>query len=192
LKNTGLFFGSFNPIHVGHMALANYILEYTELDEIWFVVSPHNPLKEKSTLLNDQQRLHMVTLAIGDQRKYKASNIEFKLSQPSYTINTLVHLKEKYPSRNFQLIVGMDSLQTFHKWKNYEEILKSYRLIVYPRLGCDGGKLINHPSVQIVNAPIINISSTMIRDAIKEKKNMQFMVPSESWSYIKEMHFYKK
>ncbi len=174
------------------MALANYILEYTELDEIWFVVSPHNPLKEKSTLLNDQQRLHMVTLAIGDQRKYKASNIEFKLSQPSYTINTLVHLKEKYPSRNFQLIVGMDSLQTFHKWKNYEEILKSYRLIVYPRLGCDGGKLINHPSVQIVNAPIINISSTMIRDAIKEKKNMQFMVPSESWSYIKEMHFYKK
>ena len=114
MKNTGLFFGSFNPIHVGHMALANYILEYTELEEIWFVVSPHNPLKEKSTLLNDQQRLHMVTLAIGDQRKYKACNVEFKLSQPSYTINTLVHLKEKYPSRNFQVIVGMDSFPPSH------------------------------------------------------------------------------
>ena len=118
----GLFFGSFNPIHIGHMAIANYMLEYTDLDKIWFVVSPQNPMKNKLSLLDEKQRLHMVNIAIGDNNKYKASNIEFKLPKPSYTINTLIHLNEKYPDYKFVLIMGADNLKSFHKWKNYEEI----------------------------------------------------------------------
>src|SRR6187401_951482 len=128
----GLFFGSFNPIHIGHMAIANYMLEFTDLKNIWFVVTPHNPLKEKKTLLADNHRLRLVREAIGYYTKFKASNIEFKLPQPSYTINTLTYLKEKYPKNDFALIIGSDNLQTFDKWKNYEEILNGYDIYVYP------------------------------------------------------------
>ncbi|MES2397716.1 MAG: nicotinate (nicotinamide) nucleotide adenylyltransferase, partial [Bacteroidota bacterium] len=128
----GLFFGSFNPVHTGHLVLANYMLEYTDLERIWFVVSPHNPLKKKSTLLDEKQRLQMVDLAIGDNIKLKASNIEFNLPQPSYTIVTLTYLKEKYPQHEFVLIMGADNLENFHKWKNYEEILKHHQLYIYP------------------------------------------------------------
>jgi len=188
----GLFFGSFNPIHVGHMVLANYMLEYTDLDRIWFVVSPHNPLKMKSTLLDEKQRFHLVNLAIGDNIKFKANNIEFKLPQPSYTINTLTYLKEKYPQNEFVLIMGADNLESFHKWKNYEEILKYYQLYVYPRPAYDGGKLKNHPQVKLVNAPLMELSSTAIRQAIKEKKDIRYFVPEAAWQYIKEMHFYEK
>ena len=188
----GLFFGSFNPVHVGHMVLANYMLEYTDLERIWFVVSPHNPLKIKSSLLDEKQRLHLVNLAIGFNTKFKASNIEFKLPQPSYTINTLTYLKEKYPQNEFALIMGADNLESFHKWKNYEEILKQYQLYVYPRPKNDGGKLKDHPNVNLVNAPIMEISSTAIRHAIKEKKDMCYFMPEEVWEYIREMHFYEK
>lgn len=188
----GLFFGSFNPIHVGHMVLANYMASFTDLDQVWFVVSPHNPLKEKSTLLHQNQRLHMVNLAIGDHSNLKSSNIEFNLPQPSYTIHTLVHLKEKFPNYEFALIMGADNLKSFHKWKNYEDILKNYYIYVYPRPGYDGGELINHPKVKMTDAPVIEISSTFIREAIKNKKDVSFFVPPTVWQYIDEMSFYKK
>lgn len=188
----GLFFGSFNPIHVGHMVLANYMASFTDLEQVWFVVSPHNPLKEKSTLLNQNQRLHMVNLAIGDNLYLKSSNIEFGLSQPSYTINTLAHLKEKYPQHQFSLIMGEDNLQSFTKWKNYEEILKNYRLYVYPRPNCDSSELINHPNVIMTKAPLMDISSTMIRQSIKDKKDVSSFVPLAVWQYLDEMSFYKK
>lgn len=188
----GLFFGSFNPIHAGHLVLANYMLEYTDLERIWFVVSPHNPLKKKSTLLDEKQRLQMVDLAIGDSIKLKASNIEFNLPQPSYTIVTLTYLKEKYPQHEFVLIMGADNLESFHKWKNYEEILKHHQLYIYPRPESDGGNLKEHPQIKLVNAPLMEISSTAIRQAIKEKKDMRYFMPEAVWQYIKEMHFYEK
>lgn len=187
-----MFFGSFNPVHVGHMVLANYMLEFTDLERIWFIVSPHNPLKEKKSLLDQRQRLQMVNLAVGDNSKLKASNIEFKLPQPSYTINTLTYLQEKYPMHQFALIMGSDNLESFHKWKNFEEILKQYELYVYPRHGSDGGKLKDHAKVKFVNAPLIEISSTFIREGIKNKKDLPYFMPEASWQYCKEMHFYKK
>lgn len=188
----GLFFGSFNPVHTGHLVLANYMLEYTDLERIWFVVSPHNPLKKKSTLLDEKQRLQMVDLAIGDNIKLKASNIEFNLPQPSYTIVTLTYLKEKYPQHEFVLIMGADNLESFHKWKNYEEILKHHQLYIYPRPESDGGKLKDHPRIKLINAPLMEISSTAIRQAVKEKKDMRYFMPEAVWQYIKEMHFYEK
>lgn len=188
----GLFFGSFNPVHVGHMVLANYMLEFTDLDRIWFVVSPHNPLKQKTSLIHERQRLQMVTLAIGENRKMKASNIEFKLPQPSYTVNTLAYLKEKHPDTVFVLIMGADNLEGFHKWKNYEEILNQYEIYVYPRPETDGGKLISHKKVKMVNAPLMELSSTAIRNAIKEKKDVRYFVPPTAWEYMREMHFYEK
>ncbi|MCD6065877.1 MAG: nicotinate-nucleotide adenylyltransferase [Bacteroidetes bacterium] len=187
----GLFFGSFNPVHIGHMVLANYMLEYEGLKELWFVVSPHNPLKEKASLLNYRQRLHMVNLAIDDDPRMKASDIEFNLPQPSYTVNTLAYLKEKYPRKKFALIMGSDNLQTFHKWKNYEEILARYKLLIYPRPGFDGGKLAAHPSVRQTDAPVMEISSSFIRNTIKENKKPGYFLPKAVWKYIEEMHFYE-
>jgi nicotinate-nucleotide adenylyltransferase len=188
----GLFFGSFNPIHIGHLALANYFIEYTDLDKIWFVVSPQNPFKKKNTLLDEKQRLYMVKLAIENNNRISASDIEFKLSQPSYTINTLAHLKEKYPKHEFALIMGADNLDTFHKWKNYEAILNQHEIYVYPRPNSNGGDLAKHPKVKMTQAPLIEISSTAIRNAIKEKKDVRYFVPAAVWEYITEMHFYKK
>jgi nicotinate-nucleotide adenylyltransferase len=188
----GLFFGSFNPVHVGHMVLANYMLEFTDLDRVWFVVSPQNPLKNKSTLLNEKQRLQMVELAIGDNTKLKASNIEFKLPQPSYTIVTLTYLKEKFPKHEFVLIMGADNLNSFRKWKNYEEILKQYELYVYPRPESDGGEFKTHPKVKFTNAPLMEVSSSAIRKAIQDGKDVRYFVPEMVWKYMKEMHFYEK
>ncbi len=188
----GLFFGSFNPIHVGHLVLANYMLEFNDLKRVWFVVSPQNPFKQKSTLLSEKQRLQMVSIAIGDNSKMKACDIEFKLTQPSYTINTLVHLKEKYPMHHFVLIMGTDNLENLHKWKNYEEILNQYEIYVYPRPNYSGGKLIEHKKIKIMDAPLMELSSTAIRMAIKEKKDVRYFVPEAVWNYIKEMHFYEK
>jgi nicotinate-nucleotide adenylyltransferase len=188
----GLFFGSFNPIHIGHLVLANYMLEFTELERIWFVISPHNPLKEKKTLLKDNHRLQMVRLAIGDHTKMKASNIEFKLPQPSYTVNTLAHLTEKYPDHEFALIMGSDNLLSFPKWKNYEFILQHHKIYVYPRPGSEGGALSTHPSVKLTAAPLLEISSSFLREAIKNKKDVRFYFPGEVWTYLKEMHFYEK
>ncbi|MGZ3930153.1 MAG: nicotinate (nicotinamide) nucleotide adenylyltransferase [Bacteroidia bacterium] len=188
----GLFFGSFNPIHIGHMALANYMLEYTGMNEVWFVISPQNPLKEKSSLLNQNQRLYMVNIAVEDFPKFKSSTIEFHLPQPSYTINTLVHLKEKYPKHTFSLIIGQDNLETFHKWKNYEEILAKHRLFVYPRPNAGKSRFDAHPQVTLTAAPMMDVSSTFIRQSIKDKKDLRFFLPEKVWEYIDSMNLYKK
>ncbi|MBK9478357.1 MAG: nicotinate-nucleotide adenylyltransferase [Bacteroidia bacterium] len=188
----GLFFGSFNPVHVGHLVIANYMAQYTDLQKVWLVISPHNPLKEKSSLLDDKQRLALVKLAIENNSKLKASDIEFKLPQPSYTITTLLHLKEKYPEHEFALIMGSDNLSTFHKWKNYEEILKYHQLYIYPRPQQSGENYKQHPQVKFVEAPVMEISSTFIRQAIADKKDVRYLLPDNVYEYVKEMHFYKK
>jgi len=194
---TGLFFGSFNPIHIGHMAIANYIAEYTDLREIWFVVSPQNPLKLKESLLDDRNRFYLVELAIGNDLRFRASDIEFSLPQPSYTIDTMAYLSEKYPERDFTLIMGEDNLNTLHKWKNAAELVKRYPLIVYPRLN-PGRKssrklqdILVTASVTEVKAPLMEISGTFIRQAIREGKDLSWYVPAPVWKYITEMHFYK-
>ncbi len=188
----GLFFGSFNPIHIGHMVLANYMAEFTDIEKVWFVVSPHNPLKQKKSLLDQNQRLHMVNLAIGDSDLFKSSNIEFSLSQPSYTINTLAHLKEKYPQHTFSLIIGQDNLTSFHKWKNHEEILNQHKLYVYPRPSSDSCEFEAHPNVILTQAPLVEISSTFIRASLMDKKIMSGFLPESVWKYIDEMSFYRK
>lgn len=187
----GLFFGSFNPIHVGHMVLANYMASFTDMKQVWFVVSPHNPLKEKASLLDQNQRLHFVNLAVEDCPNLKSSNIEFGLSQPSYTVNTLAHLKEKHPKYQFSLIMGEDNLASFTKWKNYEVILQNHKIYVYPRPNVSDCELKNHPKVVLTEAPLMDISSTFIRNSIKSKKNVTCFMPLAVWQYIDEMSFYK-
>ncbi len=188
----GLFFGSFNPVHCGHMVLAGYMSEYTDLDQVWFIVSPHNPLKLKNSLLQDYHRMTLVKIAIGENRKLKASDIEFKLTQPSYTINTLTYLFEKFPEHQYALILGSDNLESFHKWKNFTAILEQVELYVYPRKDSDGGELKDHPKVKIISAPMMEISSNFIREAIKNKKDIRYMLPEKVWEYIDEMNFYRK
>lgn len=190
-KKTGLYFGTFNPIHIGHCVIAQHMLEFTDLDEVWFVVTPHNPHKKKSTLLDDYQRLHMVQIAVEDNYQLQVSNMEFDLPQPSYTATTLAHATEKYPDREFSLIMGADNLETFHKWRNYEWILENHQLYVYPRIESDGGELKNHPMVKITDAPIMQIASTDIRNAIKDGKNVSFMLPEKVWKYIDKELFYR-
>ena len=191
-KKTGLFFGSFNPIHIGHLIIAEYMLEFTDLDQIWFIVSPHNPLKERKTLLADHHRLTLVKIAIEDNPRMKASDIEFKMPKPSYTMDTLTYLKEKYPNKDFVLIAGTDIFPSFHKWKNYKEILSNYKIYVYSRPDYDIGFYTNHPKVKIFNAPLMEISSSFIRNAIKNGKNINYMLPEKVSKYICEMHFYEK
>lgn len=188
----GLFFGSFNPIHVGHLALANYMLSFSNLNQVWFVVSPHNPLKEKKQLLHQNQRLELVELAISNHENMRSSNIEFSLPQPSYTINTLTYLKEKFPEHNFSLIIGQDNLQNFAKWKNHDVILNKYKLLVYPRPNCQISEFDTHPNVQLTDAPLMEVSSTFIRNAIKNKKDVRFFLTEKVWQYIDEMNFYRQ
>lgn len=194
MKKAGLFFGSFNPIHIGHLVIAEYMVEFTPLEQIWFVVSPRNPLKKKETLLNETHRIRMVRLAIEYDTRFKASSIEFDLPRPSYTINTLTHLNEKYPKIDFSLILGLDNIATLPKWKNYEQLLKHYKIYVYPRVfsATEPPALSTHPSVVLTDAPIVELSSTFIRKAISEGKTIKHMVPPKVGDYIKEMHFYKK
>ncbi|WP_452601431.1 nicotinate (nicotinamide) nucleotide adenylyltransferase [Pontimicrobium sp. MEBiC06410] len=189
----GLYFGSFNPIHIGHMVIANQMVENSDLDQVWFVVTPHNPFKKKSTLLDNFQRLEMVYLATKDYLKLKPSDIEFKLPQPNYTINTLTYLKEKYPNHEFSLIMGEDNLKGFHKWKNYELILEYHNIYVYPRIseGIIETRFNDHKKIHRVEAPIMEISSTMIRKAIKEGKNVKPLLPENVWQYLDDMNFYK-
>lgn len=191
MSKIGLYFGTFNPIHIGHCVIAQYMLEYTDLEEVWFVVTPHNPHKNKQSLLNDHQRLHMVNLAVGDHYKLRVSDIEFALSQPSYTAHTLAHLTEKYPDLSFHLIMGADNLESFPRWKNYQHILENHELYVYPRIESKGGELRDHPRVHLTEAPIMQIASTEIRQAIKEGKDVSFMVPSAVWAYIDRELFYR-
>jgi nicotinate-nucleotide adenylyltransferase len=171
--------------------IASYMVEYTDLDQVWFVVSPHNPLKDKSTLLADHHRLFMVNLAIEDDRRFKSSNIEFKLPKPSYTIDALTYLHEKYPIREFIPIIGSDNLETFRKWKNWEVLTDLYHFYVYPRPDAAGSEFDQHPSFQFVKAPMITISSSFIRQGIKEGRKLQYFVPDKVWNYIKEMNFYR-
>ena len=197
MTETGLFFGSFNPVHIGHMAIANYITEYSFLKEVWFIVSPHNPLKVKESLLSERDRFYMTQLAIGDDARFRASDIEFTLPRPSYTIDTLAHLTEKYPSRRFTLIMGEDNLTSLHKWKNAEMLVKQYPIVVYPRLypGRRSSKRLQEilamASVQEIDAPIMEISGTFIRSAIREGKDVSWFVPAPVWKYIREMHFFE-
>jgi len=189
----GLFFGTFNPIHIGHLIIANYMAEFSDLDEVWFVVTPLSPFKKKNSLLDNHHRLAIVNIAIENYPKLKTSAIEFKLPQPNYTINTLVHLEEKHPNNQFCLIMGEDNLKGFHKWKNYEIILNNYELYVYPRIseGITEHQFSKHPKIHKVAAPIVQISSTFIRKAIKEKKDISSMLSQTAWKYIDEMNFYK-
>ena len=188
----GLFFGSYNPIHTGHLLIAEYIAENSDLNQVWLVVSPQNPLKNKSTLLANNHRLAMARLAVDDSKKLKVSDIEFKLPVPSYTINTIAHLFDKYPKHTFALILGADNLETFTKWKNYEQLMELCELYVYPRPGYTGGSLKDHPRVKWIDAPLMEISATYIRNAIKEGKSARFMLPDTVYKYISEMNFYKK
>nr|WP_314865476.1 nicotinate (nicotinamide) nucleotide adenylyltransferase [uncultured Flavobacterium sp.] len=193
----GLYFGTFNPIHVGHLIIANHMAEHADLDQVWMVVTPHNPLKKKSTLLADHHRLEMVFLATEDFPKIKPSDIEFKLSQPNYTVNTLVHLEEKYPEHTFSLIMGEDNLKSFHKWKNYEAILAHHEIYVYPRLDATADTTENilfkiHPKIHLIDAPVVEISSTSIRNQIKNEKNVLPLLPPKVWEYIDHNNFYKK
>ena len=189
----GLYFGTFNPIHVGHLTIANHMVEYSDLDQVWFVVTPHSPFKKKSSLLDNHHRYQMVDRAVEDYPNLRASDIEFNLPQPNYTINTLVYLEEKYPDYEFALIMGEDNLKSFHKWKNYEGILERHHIYVYPRIseGQRETHFDNHPKIHKVEAPIMELSSTFIRNAIKEGKNIRPMLPEHVWSYLDEMNFYK-
>jgi len=191
--NIGLYFGSFNPIHVGHLIIANQLVENSDLDQIWFVVTPHNPFKKKSTLLDNNQRLEMVYRATKDYTKLKESDIEFGLPQPNYTINTLTYLQEKHPEFDFSLIMGEDNLKSFHKWKNYELILENHNIYVYPRIseGVIDTQFTGHKKIHKVEAPIMEISSTVIRKAIKANKNVKPLLPENVWEYLDEMNFYK-
>lgn len=190
----GLYFGTFNPIHVGHMIIANHMAEHSDLEQIWMVVTPHNPLKTKSTLLDDAKRLQLVQLATEDFPKIKASDIEFKLPQPNYTVNTLAHLYDKFPQHEFSLIMGEDNLKSLHKWKNYEVILQNHDVYIYPRISSEAENLEfkNHPKIHLIDAPIVEISSTFIRDSIKNQKNIRPLLSEKVWQYIDHNNFYKK
>lgn len=187
----GLFFGSFNPIHVGHMVIANYMANFTNLDKVWLIVSPHNPLKDKSVLINTYDRLEMCKLAINDDAKIQVSDIELHLPQPSYTINTLTYLKEKYPEHEFSLIMGADNLNTLKKWKNYELILRDYHIYVYPRPKEIISEFNNHPNVSITDAPIMEVSSTFIRNAIKNKQSVRYLLSDEVIEFIDAKSLYR-
>ncbi len=186
----GLYFGSFNPIHIGHLIIANYIANNTEIDEVWFVVSPQNPFKESSSLLNEQHRYALVKIAIDEETKLRASNVEFSMPKPSYTIDTLIYLSEKFRQHTFTLIIGSDSYQNFEKWKNYKQIILNYNILIYPRPSFPVRE--NLPTgVEIVNAPLIEISSTQIRKYIKDKKTIRYLVPDKVLEEIKLKGYYK-
>lgn len=191
MKKVGLFFGSFNPVHVGHMIIANYMATQTDLDEVWMVVSPHNPLKPKKSLARDYDRFHLVQLAIGDNPKLKPSNIEFNLPQPSYTIDTLAFLKEKHPDNEFVLIMGGDNLGSLHKWKNYEIILRDHQIYVYQRPKYELGELENHAHVHLFEAPLMQISASYIRNCVKNNLSIQYLVPEVVFHEIKANGMYR-
>jgi nicotinate-nucleotide adenylyltransferase len=190
----GLFFGTFNPIHVGHLTIANHLAEYSDLDQVWFVVTPQSPFKTNDALLPDHHRREMVYLATEDYDKLKCCDVEFRLPKPNYSINTLEHLKEKYPDNTFCLVIGEDNLKSFDKWKAYESILNDYVLYVYPRIsgGTVPAHLEKHEHIKHVDAPVMELSSTFIRNSIKEGKLVRPMLPEAVWIYLDEMHFYKK
>ena len=194
----GLYFGSFNPIHIGHIAIAGYMTEFEGFDQVWFVVSPQNPLKKKETLLDDYQRLYMVQLATGNNIKLKATDIEFRLPVPSFTIDTLAYLEEKFPGHKFCLVMGVDNLYTLHKWKNGLELVRKYPIYVYPRPDTKRpaspllDQILKTADIHESGAPMMEISGTFIRNGIRNGKDMSYFLPEKVWKYIEEMHFYEK
>jgi nicotinate-nucleotide adenylyltransferase len=191
MKKVGIYSGSFNPIHHGHVMLANYLVEFSDLDELWFVVTPQNPLKKKEDLLDDDERLKMVQLAVGDDPRFVVSDIEMHLPTPSFTINTLTALSEQHPDCEFVFICGMDSLQNLRNWREYQRILDNFELLVFPREGYDGGELANYPSVNILQTPIVEVSSTFIRNCVKEGRDVRHFMPEKAFRYMQEHHFYE-
>lgn len=202
MKHIGLYFGTFNPIHVGHLIIANYMVDFTAMDEVWLVISPHNPLKSKNSLLADYHRLAIVREAIQDNFRLQASDVEFHMEQPSYTIHTLAYLKEAHPEYRFSLIMGEDNLRTLHKWKNYEQLLENHTIFVYPRpltiqeqeeiAAHEMESPIEHANITKVDAPVMKLSASFIRKAIKDKKDVRYMLTEPVYKYVKEMHFYEK
>ncbi len=190
----GLYFGTFNPIHVGHLIIANHMAEYSDLEAVWMVVTPLNPHKKKATLLGNRHRYELVFRATEAYPNIQPSDIEFNLPQPNYTVHTLAHIADTYPEHEFSLIMGEDNLNTFHKWKNYETILEHHHIYVYPRIasGAPLDALVNHPKIHKIAAPIVEVSSSAIRKGIQEQKNVQAMLPDPVWQYIDEMNFYRK
>lgn len=187
----GLYFGSFNPIHTGHLIVANHVIQYTDIDKIWFVVSPHNPLKDAHSLLNEHDRLHLVNLAIEDNAKFRASNVEFQLPKPSYTIDTLAYLTEKFPLERFSVIMGADSFQNLPRWKNFEQLVAHYSFVVYKRPGFDISDTFGANLIQL-DAPLLQISSTYIRKQIRDKKSIKYIVPPAVEQYILDNNYYTK
>lgn len=188
----GLFFGSFNPIHIGHLIIANYMANHTSLDKVWLVVSPQNPLKKYGDLVNTYDRLEMARLATDNATNISVSDVELKLPQPSYTIDTLTYLKEKYPEHEFALIMGSDNLVNLPKWKNYQLLLRDYKIYVYPRPGYENAELAAHPSVVTTMTPLMELSATFIRKALAEGKNIQYFVPDAVLNFIDSKSLYKK
>jgi len=187
----GLYFGSFNPIHIGHLIIADQVVAHTEIDKIWFVVSPHNPLKDAQSLLNEYDRLYLVNLAIQDNPKFRASNVEFHLPKPSYTVDTLAYLTEKFPLEKFYVIIGSDSFQNIHRWKNYEHLLEHYSFVVYRRPGSDIGET-HGADVKILDLPMLQISSTYIREQVRTYKSIRYLVPDNVQQYIETNNYYRK
>lgn len=186
----GLYFGSFNPIHIGHLIIASHVVNHTDLKQIWFIVSPHNPLKESTSLLNEFQRLHLVKLAIEGDLRLKASDIEFKLPRPSYTINTMTYLTEKYPENEFSIIIGSDSFQNLPKWKNFQSLISQYQFIIYKREGFFVNENWN-ADIIILDAPILDISATRIRENIKQGKSIRYLLPDKVREEIELAGYYK-
>lgn len=193
MKKVGLYFGTFNPIHIGHLVIANYMAEFSDMDEVWLVVTPHNPHKKKRTLLDDHHRFELVYRAVEAYPKLIPSKVEFDLPQPNYTVNTLAYLQEKYPDHRFSLIMGEDNLRTLHKWKNHEVILERHEIYVYPRLHTleGAGRFDDHKKIHRVAAPVMELSATFIRNSIAEGKDIRPMLPVPVWEYIDEMNFYR-
>ena len=199
----GLYFGTFNPIHVGHLIIANHMVDHTDLDEVWLVVTPLNPLKNKSSLLADYSRLDLVNIAIEDNKNLKASDVEFRLPKPSYTINTLAVLKEKYPNDQFALIMGEDNLRNLHKWKNYDRIIENHSLYVYPRALTEQERaelepqtaitddILANAEINVCDAPVMKVSSSYIRKAISEQKDVRYLLTEPVFNYVTDMHFYE-
>jgi nicotinate-nucleotide adenylyltransferase len=187
----GLFFGSFNPIHTGHMIIANIMAETTDLDKVWFIVTPQNPLKPSKGLLHDFDRYDMVRAAVYENYKLSVSDVEFHLPKPNYTIHTLVHLSEKHPDKEFKVIIGEDNLATFTKWKSYERIIEDYGLYVYPRPNVTNSELKRHPNVRMVEAPMMDISATFIRTCIRKDQSVRYLVPDAVEAIIRSKKFYQ-